>query len=526
MEGKGVVDFFRQLIFGRDTATNTVKKNLKKYGDKKIKSIQIVRQPISSGIQKMLDYLTLGKIKKDMVAQGYDRLFHLSSVIGIEGGPNLRLEKNETVDLRPVGKFHKESEFRTVPVSGDITLNEAYENIRKLYDDDKNFYGYDSIKNNCQLFIRKFLISNKKNFKYKPSDLDFISQDIAFIAKKYPYTSKIARVLTDIANKLGVLTGDGKKNISNNNIKMLGYCVKCKSKKEIKNGKITNGKRRMLKGVCPTCGTKMIRFLKKGEKVKGGNIDGGATCKGLTPAEIQQTGLKTSGTSKEISKSFKKASIKFHPDKADRNNMTKDEAGKFFQRLTCSYETAFKRAKAQEDKAKEPKPEAPKPKPKPEAPKPKPKPEEPKKEEPKQEEPKEEFNFSSEEQMDDVIDTKKEKSTVEKALIAGAIAITVAGVVWGVNKFRKWLKKKKDKKKKKQKGGEMSAVEKKFNKWMHGGAQQSLTGVMEQQTADGCCKCRGGARNTLTGVSNQGPADDATTGGSSRMYNAGFKKVF
>ncbi len=42
-----------------------------------------------------------------------------------------------------------------------------------------------------------------------------------------------------------------------------GYCVKCKAKREIKDAKVvTNDKgRRMTKGVCPVCGTKMTRFL-------------------------------------------------------------------------------------------------------------------------------------------------------------------------------------------------------------------------------------------------------------------------
>jgi len=41
------------------------------------------------------------------------------------------------------------------------------------------------------------------------------------------------------------------------------YCVKCKTKREIKNAheeKMDNG-RRALKGECPVCGTKLTRFL-------------------------------------------------------------------------------------------------------------------------------------------------------------------------------------------------------------------------------------------------------------------------
>lgn len=49
---------------------------------------------------------------------------------------------------------------------------------------------------------------------------------------------------------------------------MEGYCVKCKGKKEIKDGqKVPSAHNRfMLKGVCPTCGTVVCRFLPKEKK--------------------------------------------------------------------------------------------------------------------------------------------------------------------------------------------------------------------------------------------------------------------
>jgi len=46
---------------------------------------------------------------------------------------------------------------------------------------------------------------------------------------------------------------------------MEGYCVKCKAKKEIKDGAevtMKNG-RKAMKGKCPTCGTGMFRILGK-----------------------------------------------------------------------------------------------------------------------------------------------------------------------------------------------------------------------------------------------------------------------
>jgi hypothetical protein len=42
-----------------------------------------------------------------------------------------------------------------------------------------------------------------------------------------------------------------------------GYCVKCRTKREIKNGEVvkTSRGRPMAKGVCPVCGTTVNRFL-------------------------------------------------------------------------------------------------------------------------------------------------------------------------------------------------------------------------------------------------------------------------
>ena len=44
-----------------------------------------------------------------------------------------------------------------------------------------------------------------------------------------------------------------------------GYCVKCREKKAIKDGTVTETKngRRMAKGKCPECGTTVTRFLPK-----------------------------------------------------------------------------------------------------------------------------------------------------------------------------------------------------------------------------------------------------------------------
>ena len=47
-----------------------------------------------------------------------------------------------------------------------------------------------------------------------------------------------------------------------------GYCVKCREKRTVKDGKVetTANGRRMVKGACPVCSTKVSRFLPKEDK--------------------------------------------------------------------------------------------------------------------------------------------------------------------------------------------------------------------------------------------------------------------
>jgi hypothetical protein len=47
-----------------------------------------------------------------------------------------------------------------------------------------------------------------------------------------------------------------------------GYCVKCREKRTITDGRVeeTAKGRRMAKGTCPVCGTKVNRFLSSKDK--------------------------------------------------------------------------------------------------------------------------------------------------------------------------------------------------------------------------------------------------------------------
>ncbi len=49
-----------------------------------------------------------------------------------------------------------------------------------------------------------------------------------------------------------------------------GYCVKCREKRQVKDGKVveTSTGRPMAKGTCPVCGTTVTRFLSNKEAGK------------------------------------------------------------------------------------------------------------------------------------------------------------------------------------------------------------------------------------------------------------------
>ena len=53
-------------------------------------------------------------------------------------------------------------------------------------------------------------------------------------------------------------------------MEFVGYCVKCREKREIKEGKVaeTAKGRPMAKGTCPVCGTTVTRFLSAKEAGK------------------------------------------------------------------------------------------------------------------------------------------------------------------------------------------------------------------------------------------------------------------
>jgi len=176
-----------------------IRELLKKVGDKKILNIVLQRVPIESTIRNALNILTLGTFEKQTQKLGYDKLFHLSMIVGLEGEKKpLVVEKNEVINISyNIPPMKKGGDRMIVPVKKSITLNEMLDNAQKVQG--SNFFLYDAFKNNCQMFIRDLL---KYSGLLTPQSEAFIYQDVKELVKGLPfYTEYLARGLTNLAGQ-------------------------------------------------------------------------------------------------------------------------------------------------------------------------------------------------------------------------------------------------------------------------------------------------------------------------------------
>lgn len=189
--------------------TNEVKRNLEKYGDRTIIAMKVIRTPLASALNRLLNWVTLGKMKRLKNKHGYNDFFHLALELNLGGGRKIYLEKNERVNLSPRFQMNKKTQTMEVNINGkpQKTVRELYETTKKAIGD-YNFYQYRAFSLNCQKFIQDIL---RVNGFLTPPINQFIMQDVESIAKSLSGTTKkVANFLTDAAGKFSKWFGRGK----------------------------------------------------------------------------------------------------------------------------------------------------------------------------------------------------------------------------------------------------------------------------------------------------------------------------
>lgn len=183
-------------LFGSDRLPKSFRDNLAKHGEKKIKSIQVVREPLARAVNAFANIITGGTFNEVAKKQGEAGFFHLYAILELDDGTRLRFEKNERPVLEPMSGSPS-SNAQSVSVSGKgLGLGEMVDRgIKRM--GEGTYIAYDPINNNCQ----DFLLGN-----FAPlmtGELrSFIKQDVAELVEKTPSFSKIlAQKATGLAGK-------------------------------------------------------------------------------------------------------------------------------------------------------------------------------------------------------------------------------------------------------------------------------------------------------------------------------------
>jgi hypothetical protein len=186
-------------------ATKTVLGN---YGQQPIASMMAVRTPIMSVVDKALNVISLGAWNKYKV----DDLFHLGLLVTLQDGTVLVVEKLEKINIAKASKGYVKKNSETMPIDMQkkrITLFDLMNNARRRFGESR-YFSYDGFKNNCQDFLMMLL--NASNLETADNKA-FIKQPLEQLIKKLPsYVPKVAKVVTDVANKATEVLGMGKCN--------------------------------------------------------------------------------------------------------------------------------------------------------------------------------------------------------------------------------------------------------------------------------------------------------------------------
>lgn len=203
-----IKDKVKSFFSTRKDFSNADRKTYEANKDKRIVKMMIVRTPLSWFSQTFADIASFGTFSEQAKKLGYDKVYHLYSLIYLEGIEQpILYEKNETVVLRfgspSTGKDTQMKEVQGIPM--DMTLGKFVTNAQKQMGDEE-YWHYTFDKQNCQRFL---MLNLKANNLLTPELEKFILQDASQLLAKAPIASAFAQGLADTSAFLRKLTGRG-----------------------------------------------------------------------------------------------------------------------------------------------------------------------------------------------------------------------------------------------------------------------------------------------------------------------------
>jgi hypothetical protein len=221
IEGKGLFDILKNIkdrVVGfvtgvRDDYPPKVRDLLQRYGDNKIISITVRREPLQKAVDFAVNILSKGKFDEAKKQGGFDTFYHLFLIATLDNGVKLRIEKNEVINIEVDNKTYNTDNFQ-VNMS-PIVLNTFLQNTLQGMGT-QNYFYYNPITNNCQVYLLALMKNN--NLLSNNSGLEkFILQDTTTLQNQLSSgTQKGMKYTTDLARRFNILIkGKGLEDIDN-----------------------------------------------------------------------------------------------------------------------------------------------------------------------------------------------------------------------------------------------------------------------------------------------------------------------
>lgn len=204
-----VVDKAKDVFKAREGYNNKCLKNIKLYGDKKIKKIVVVRTPLSTIATLLGKVVSLGQMEEIMKKEGIDRFFHIGIVATLDDGMMLLIEKNSVINIEPISKLASNSEIMDVDLKGkSLTMNDLLDKGYEMAINKDEWWLYNAFSWNCQAFISLMLRANGIMTEELKG---FLYQELSKVLKQlYPTSQKIIKGTTDLSAIVDKLSGKGK----------------------------------------------------------------------------------------------------------------------------------------------------------------------------------------------------------------------------------------------------------------------------------------------------------------------------
>ncbi len=205
MEGEGIKDWIKNLynVIRRpsDALTGMPKKIREftdEYGGWNVVSWSICREPLSLGLQRVIDLATRGQLLKNKDKLNYDDIFHLYSDIYLKDPKTgktkaIRLDKNARVNIGSVVPYKKGGSCMGVP---NIPNNLVFDTLINK-DTGPQTWQYSSERFNCQDYTSKRL--EAVGLLTEPLR-NFIMQDVPALLPDAKIQLQLAKGVTNIAS--------------------------------------------------------------------------------------------------------------------------------------------------------------------------------------------------------------------------------------------------------------------------------------------------------------------------------------